>query len=131
MVWHISLCQCLFWPNFILIASLILQIRLYFFFCKPVIQNCFFSIKRLSELVQSIIKQFPYNPNLLKSQSLQRFFMEVLPIVDWGHESLRSCKALETLMGRLNRTLPKMLDTATIRASCYLLMHSYHFYINQ
>ncbi|VDK89160.1 unnamed protein product [Dibothriocephalus latus] len=70
---------------------------------------------RLSELAQSIIKQFPYNPNLLKSQALQRFLTEVLPIVEWGHESLRSCKALETLVGRLSRTLPKMLDTPSIR----------------
>ncbi|VDK20530.1 unnamed protein product [Taenia asiatica] len=70
---------------------------------------------RLSELAQSIVKQFPHNVNLLKSQPLQRFFMEVLPLADWSHESLRSCKALETLVGRLNRTLPKMLETASVR----------------
>ncbi|KAM7541478.1 hypothetical protein Aperf_G00000028420 [Anoplocephala perfoliata] len=72
---------------------------------------------RLSELAQSIVKQFPHNISLLKSQSLQRFFLEVLPLADWNHESLRSCKALETLVGRLNRTLPKMLETASIRES--------------
>ncbi|KAL5112250.1 hypothetical protein TcWFU_006019 [Taenia crassiceps] len=70
---------------------------------------------RLSELAQSIVKQFPHNVNLLKSQPLQRFFLEVLPLADWSHESLRSCKALETLVGRLNRTLPKMLETASVR----------------
>ncbi|VDO06401.1 unnamed protein product [Rodentolepis nana] len=70
---------------------------------------------RLSELAQSIVKQFPHNVNLLRSQPLQRFFLEVLPIADWNQESLRSCKALETLVGRLNRTLPKMLETASIR----------------
>uniref|UniRef100_A0A5K3ET37 Ras-GAP domain-containing protein n=1 Tax=Mesocestoides corti TaxID=53468 RepID=A0A5K3ET37_MESCO len=70
---------------------------------------------RLSELAQSIIKQFPHNVGLLRSQPLQRFFLEVLPLTDWSHESLRSCKALETLVGRLNRTLPKMLETASIR----------------
>ncbi|KAM3179480.1 hypothetical protein ACTXT7_000495 [Hymenolepis weldensis] len=70
---------------------------------------------RLSELAQSIVKQFPHNVNLLRSQPLQRFFLEVLPLADWNHESLRSCKALETLVGRLNRTLPKMLETTSIR----------------
>lgn len=74
-------------------------------------------LQRLSELAQSIVKQFPHNVNLLRSQPLQRFFLEVLPLADWNHESLRSCKALETLVGRLNRTLPKMLETASIRVS--------------
>nr|CDS15467.1 protein unc 80 [Echinococcus granulosus] len=70
---------------------------------------------RLSELAQSIVKQFPHNVNLLKSRPLQRFFLEILPLADWSHESLRGCKALETLVGRLNRTLPKLLETASFR----------------
>ncbi|TGZ66684.1 hypothetical protein CRM22_005205 [Opisthorchis felineus] len=68
---------------------------------------------RLSEIVQSIIKQIPSNPELLSSPGIQRYFLEVLPSVDWSHESMRSCKALEALLGRLNRTLPKLLEHAS------------------
>ncbi|VDP68776.1 unnamed protein product [Echinostoma caproni] len=70
---------------------------------------------RLSELAQSFIKQVPTNPDLLSGTALQRYFLEILPLVEWGHESMRSCKALESLLGRINRTLPKLLENASLR----------------
>ena len=60
-----------------------------------------------------MIKQIPNNPEILASPALQRYFLDVLPLVDWSHESLRSCKALESLLGRLNRSLPRLLEYPT------------------
>ncbi|TPP63105.1 hypothetical protein FGIG_03319 [Fasciola gigantica] len=70
---------------------------------------------RLSELAQSFIKQVPTNPDLLSGTALQRYFLEILPLVEWGHESMRSCKALESLLNRINRTLPKLLENFALR----------------
>ncbi|CAI2734654.1 unnamed protein product [Schistosoma spindalis] len=67
---------------------------------------------RLADIAQFMLKQVSNSPNFLVSSALQRYFLEVLPVIDWSHESLRSCKALECLLGRLNRTLPKMLESA-------------------
>ncbi|CAH8625330.1 unnamed protein product [Heterobilharzia americana] len=67
---------------------------------------------RLADIAQSMLKQVSNSPDFLASSALQRYFLEVLPIIDWSHESLRSCKALECLLGRFNRTLPKMLEFA-------------------
>ncbi|VDQ10507.1 unnamed protein product [Trichobilharzia regenti] len=59
-----------------------------------------------------MLKHVSNSPDFLASTALQRYFLDVLPVIDWSHESLRSCKALECLLGRLNRTLPKMLEFA-------------------
>ncbi|CAH8653503.1 unnamed protein product [Schistosoma bovis] len=67
---------------------------------------------RLADIAQFMLKQVSNSPDFLVSSALQRYFLEVLPVIDWSHESLRSCKALECLLGRLNRTLPKMLEFA-------------------
>ncbi|CAL8087525.1 unnamed protein product [Calicophoron daubneyi] len=74
---------------------------------------------RLSDLAQAILKHVPSNPDVLTSSALQRYFLEILPLVEWGHESMRSCKALESLLGRLNRTLPKLLEHASARPHLY------------
>ncbi|CAH8674278.1 unnamed protein product [Schistosoma rodhaini] len=67
---------------------------------------------RLADIAQFLLKQVSNSPDFLVSSALQRYFLEVLPVIDWSHESLRSCKAVECLLGRLNRTLPKMLEFA-------------------
>nr|CAH8869810.1 unnamed protein product [Trichobilharzia regenti] len=67
---------------------------------------------RLADIAQSMLKHVSNSPDFLASTALQRYFLDVLPVIDWSHESLRSCKALECLLGRLNRTLPKMLEFA-------------------
>ncbi|XP_018654349.1 hypothetical protein Smp_174230 [Schistosoma mansoni] len=67
---------------------------------------------RLADITQFMLKQVSNSPDFLVSSALQRYFLEVLPVIDWSHESLRSCKAVECLLGRLNRTLPKMLEFA-------------------
>ncbi|CAH8584739.1 unnamed protein product [Schistosoma turkestanicum] len=67
---------------------------------------------RLADIAQFMLKQVSNSPDFLASSALQRYFLEVLPVIDWSHESLRSCKALECLLSRLNRTLPKMLEFA-------------------
>ncbi|KAK4476002.1 hypothetical protein MN116_001236 [Schistosoma mekongi] len=67
---------------------------------------------RLADIAQSMLKQVSNSPDSLASSALQRYFLEVLPVIDWSHESLKSCKALECLLSRLNRTLPKTLEFA-------------------
>ncbi|KAL3318618.1 Protein unc-80 [Cichlidogyrus casuarinus] len=73
------------------------------------------SLLRLSEIVQTMIKNLPNDLQALASPSFQRVFSQLLPLIDWGHESVKSGRALEGILNRLNRTLPKLIDSLAAR----------------
>lgn len=81
-------------------------------------------------MAQSVIKQIPNDINLLRSKALQRFFLEIPPFVDWDHESMKSCKALENLIYRLNRTMNKILKDSLSRVCLVIVEYKIIGYVN-
>lgn len=83
------------------------------FFCCYFSNTFNFYFKKLSEVTVALLKIAPYDLNTLSCAGLQKFFLHILPVVDWSVESNRS--VLNVILRRLDKTISKVAKKQSLR----------------
>uniref|UniRef100_A0A1I7ST06 UNC80 domain-containing protein n=1 Tax=Bursaphelenchus xylophilus TaxID=6326 RepID=A0A1I7ST06_BURXY len=68
---------------------------------------------KISDVALSLLKVAPYDLTTMGSQGLQKYFLVILPVVDWSVETSRS--ALNIILRRLDKAISKIAKKSSSR----------------